>query len=543
MTRAGLPATRTAPMRGEPEPDRTQRLLTILALAASWTLYSWVRIPVPAVNEPHYLTKARHYWQPEWCAGDLFLDSADAHLVFYQTVGALTQFLSLEAAAWCGRLLGFVLLAIGWERLISFWTPGVWRCTLAAWLFLLLQTAGNFAGEWLVGGVEAKVFAYGFTLWSAGELLRDRLWRGGLLLGLAVSFHPVVGAWCVLIIAAMFAFQAALDLRSQRTLSNRPPWSRVSVAVACFTVAALPGLLPALSLIGGSDPAVQLRADIIQVGYRLKHHLDPLQFPFESYRYYALLLVMWGLVRRLTNHSGWSALERFTLFAILIAGIGYAAALGPRPFDQLPMLAWRIRLLKLYPFRIADLAVPVSLAILLVSTLEPRSRGSGPSNRGGWRAALLSCVVVALALGLPGRDRSPSRMPPDKEADWIAACNWIRQNTPEDALLYAANEDWAVKWYAQRPEYVNYKDCPQDAAGIIEWYRRLVFMSAWARRHYDDALFSSAELQDLHDETGITHLLVSRFGPMEAQPVYANDSFRVYATLPADLAKPGLPAH
>ena len=24
----------------------------------------------PDVNEAHYLAKAKHYWQPQWCAGD-----------------------------------------------------------------------------------------------------------------------------------------------------------------------------------------------------------------------------------------------------------------------------------------------------------------------------------------------------------------------------------------------------------------------------------------------------------------------------------------
>lgn len=529
-------------MRCEPEDDRTQRLLTILALAVTWSLYSWVRIPVPAVNEPHYLTKALHYWQPDWCAGDLFLESADAHLVYYQTVGALTQWMSLPAAAWCGRLLGFVLLAIGWERLIGLWAPGVWRCTLAAWLFLLLQAAGNFAGEWLVGGGEAKVFAYAFAMWGGGELLRARMACGGLLLGLAVSFHPVVGAWCVLIVGGLAAGQAGLSYwkgRGEQPASARWNWRGAAIAAACLVVASLPGLAPAFSLIGGSDPAVQLQADLIQVGYRLKHHLDPQQFPYESYRYYALLLAGWGLLFWLGERRRCSALEWFTLAALCLAGLGWLAAAGPRPLNELPMFEWRIRLLKLYPFRIADLAVPITVATVVVAAIDSRLKFVRQQRRAQWIAGALGLFVVATALTLPGRDRNPSRMSPTVEADWIDACDWIRRNTPDDALLYAANEDWAVKWYAQRAEYVNYKDCPQDAAGIVEWYRRLVFMSRWARENYDDARFSSAELQDLHEQSGITHLLVSRFGPMEDSPAYANRSFRVFLTSTEPRADPG----
>jgi hypothetical protein len=451
--------------------------------------------------------------------------------------------MSLEQAAWCGRLLGFVVLAIGWERLIGFWAPGIWRCTAAAWVFLLMQAAGNFAGEWLVGGVEAKAFSYGLAMWSAGEFLHQRPVLAGALLGLAVSFHPVVGAWCVLIFAALLAWGLFVEWRTPVPCSvpTKPQTSRRVLAIVGLALASAPGLVPALRIVSGGDPALQLRADLIQVGYRLKHHLDPLQFPLEAYRYYALLLVVWLLLRALRRRREWKALERFTIVSLLIAAAGYVAAFGPRPLDQLPLVEWRVKLLKLYPFRIADLAVPICVAVAAVDAAGARllqtGADAGRVGHGGavkqrWGVAGGAVLAVALALGLPGLDRNPSRMSGRVKADWIAACTWIRDHAPAEALVYAANEDWAVKWYAERPEYVNYKDCPQDAAGIVEWYERLVFMSKWSRDHYGDELFSAEELAGLHRQTGITHLLVSRYGPMEQAPVFANGSFRVYEIAP-----------
>ncbi|MGH7137007.1 MAG: DUF6798 domain-containing protein, partial [Pirellulales bacterium] len=72
-------------------------VLAMFALQAGW--------PAPDVNEPHYLGKARHYWDPGWAAGDFFFESADTHLVFYITCGWITRWLSLPAAAWLGRLV------------------------------------------------------------------------------------------------------------------------------------------------------------------------------------------------------------------------------------------------------------------------------------------------------------------------------------------------------------------------------------------------------------------------------------------------------
>ena len=179
-----------------PPRNRFSDVPQIVALWVSFLAYSLIRAPIPAVNEPHYLVKARHYWQPEWCAGDLFVESANPHLVFYQTIGWLTAVASLETAALLGRGIALLLLAIGWDRLVSQLLAGRWRPLAMAWLFLLLQTSGNFAGEWLVGGVESKVIAYALVMWGCGALLDNRPKTGGALIGGAVSFHPVVGAWC-----------------------------------------------------------------------------------------------------------------------------------------------------------------------------------------------------------------------------------------------------------------------------------------------------------------------------------------------------------
>ena len=91
------------------------RLCEVLLIFMVFFLYAgWVP---PAVNEAHYLTKAKHYWNPDFCAGDHFLESADAHLVFYWTFGWVTLFCSLPAAAWIGRLVTWGAMAWAWRRL------------------------------------------------------------------------------------------------------------------------------------------------------------------------------------------------------------------------------------------------------------------------------------------------------------------------------------------------------------------------------------------------------------------------------------------
>ena len=75
----------------------------LFAAAAAW--------PTPDVNEAVYLTKARHATNPAWAAGDFFLDTPDAHGVFYLLAGPLAAALPLDQAAWVGRIAGWLAVA------------------------------------------------------------------------------------------------------------------------------------------------------------------------------------------------------------------------------------------------------------------------------------------------------------------------------------------------------------------------------------------------------------------------------------------------
>ena len=501
------------------------------AVFFSFLFSSAVRRPVPSVNEPHYLCKAKHYWNPDWCAGDVFLESSNPHQVFYQTIGLFTQWLTLEQTAWVGRVLGLVCLAWGWTLLFSRLLEFRWSALTAAWIFLLLHSLGNFSGEWLVGGVESKVFAYAFAFGGFAFVFDQRWIISGIAIGLAISFHPIVGLWCVVagvmtaIGIRIFGGEVNFDRATSRT-----DWRSLAMGAFAMLIASLPGLIPALSMLVGTDPVMAAEADRLQVGTRLAHHLDPMKFPLASYRYYVLMLtlaaVLWSRARCSSHRSEFAG---FVIASVVIAIVGVFVGWGPRPIQTMPMASTRIWLLKFYPFRLADLFVPVLLTVSVLAAVFDSASSSVPLSRKRMCAWGGCALALILSLVLPSPDRNPSRMSPTVKADWIACCEWVRTESPPDAFLYAANEDWAVKWFSHRAEYVHYKDCPQDAGGIVEWARRLRLLNAWSREAFVDGSCSQSDLDELHDQTGITHMIVSRFGPMDAEPVYENDSFKIYS--------------
>ena len=70
----------------------------LFAAAGAW--------PTPDTNEAHYLTRARHGWDPAWLEGDFFLESREAHGVFSFLIGPLAAEWPLGSAAWAGRIAG-----------------------------------------------------------------------------------------------------------------------------------------------------------------------------------------------------------------------------------------------------------------------------------------------------------------------------------------------------------------------------------------------------------------------------------------------------
>ena len=66
--------------------------------------------------------------------------------------------------------------------------------TYIIFLYFFKNGIGD-AGEWIVGGLEAKVFAYSFSFFSLASFLKYNHTRGLLFAGLSLSIHLLVGVY------------------------------------------------------------------------------------------------------------------------------------------------------------------------------------------------------------------------------------------------------------------------------------------------------------------------------------------------------------
>jgi len=519
-----------------------------LLVSAVFIGVSLLMVPMPGVNEPHYLTKARSYADPAWCANDFFLQSGDAHAVFFAVVGPITEELSFQTTIVLGRILSLSLLAWGWGMLGRRLGLRSTAIVMATCGFCLIGMTGNFSGEWVVGGFESKVPAYGCALSAVALWLRAwqmpqkrRYVVAGIMAGLSVSWHPVVGLWfCIGI-----ALTELLLCRMSRMSTFRPPTlPEILLHGACFSgaafVCALPGLIPALQVVAQVDLPVadQNRANFIQVFWRLAHHLDPSTFPMRSWVHTGVLgvvcVVSLACVRfqrhrteivavGAASSTGWTPLVVLLVASALTSVAGILIGWHSEPAGQLIGWEWRAALLKFYPFRFFDALLPMVTALATALLLQK----TVPRRANALVAAVL--VIASFASALAIRPSAPSGYNAVDYATWKQACEWLKQNTPEDAVIYGPREGFGLKLFAERAEYVCFKDCPQDAPGILGWNQRLLTMFHWSQSAYQDGVFDRDDLRTLRQQTSVSYVVTRRLGPFEDEPVWSNSVWRIYA--------------
>ncbi len=93
--------------------------------------------------------------------------------------------------------------------------------------------------------------------------------------------------------------------------------------------------------------------------------------------------------------------------------------------------------------------------------------------------------------------------------NWQKVCFWIKENTPADSLFITPAEQQTFKWYAERAEVACWKDVPQDAAAMVEWYQRIQDLCEPQKNYLAGLMaYSDEQLKSLADQYGADYLLV-----------------------------------
>jgi hypothetical protein len=472
--------------------------------------------PAPDVNEAHYLCKAKQFWNEAWLPGDFFLNSSDAHLVFYWTLGWLTRFMSLSAFAWTGRVLTWAALAWAWQRLSFALIPRPWFAILSAAIFVPCVWFAA-AGEWVVGGFEAKGPAYVLAFLGLERLVKNR-WNSAIVLfGAASAFHVLVGGWILVASGICWLLMGR----------RRPPLRSLAWGVLGGFVLALPGLVPAFALSWSAPDDVFHEANEIYVAWRLRHHLLPDAFP--------LLPIVLGIGAWLILFAGgallgwqkdlrYRRLSGVVFGALAVAAVGFLLpiVLGSRP----PLLHATMRF---YWFRMADVFVPVGLALWLVALSAHFFEGSRVA-----RMALIGLILVATwhvcrdAYDHWGAPPPADFGPRVAYEDWLAICRAAKEETSPEARFLTPRYAQTFHWHAERAEVVNQKDIPQDAYSIVQWHRRMLDVHKSRHGEIPLAHQGEEEVRRLANRYEADYVITYASPPLNLPLKQANRTYALY---------------
>ena len=538
-------------------PAATEVAAILLMFAASG---AW---PLPDVNETVYLTKALHHFAPSYGRGDWFLETPDAHSVFYAVMGPIMAACGLESGAWVGRWLGWLALAIGFRHAVVPLLPTAFGRLLAAALFAVALRHTTAAGEWVIGGCEAKVFAWAGVLAGSGEIGRGRFPAAVFLLGGATALHPIVGGWG-LVACGLAWWRCRREARASACGTDRragglsrgadtlrilaPTRSPAAAVGGGLVVAGLAlaawGVLPALSLSAGVDAAGRALANRVYVVERLYHHLLPWRFPEAMIARHLLAILVGTIMHRVVPASpARTRVAAFREAALAISLVGLLIALAE---PLAPDIA--LGLLRYYWFRLADVFVPFTLAASAAAVLT--DNGVCARILPGRPAVIRGLVVAALLLDLglqlrhwPLPGRTGLRPRADSKVDagaWADICAWVKEHVPPGSRFLTPRGAASFTWRTGLPEVVAWKNSPQDAVSLLEWRRRILdcfsadgTLGTMAR---STAALGAARMRDVADRYGADHAIVpldvTGLDTLPFERLHANQGYAVYRLAP-----------
>ncbi|MFP5269101.1 DUF6798 domain-containing protein [Coleofasciculus sp.] len=517
-----------------------QVLVQILVVTAFLSLGFLLDGNMGGGNEVNILPFARQYADPTWIPGDWYLNQPPGYRIpFLALFGSMAAAWGFLATSLIGRLLCYTLMASGLVFLGRKLGLSLPLLLLAVGLFLYVDDhQGIVAREWLVGGVEPKAVAYGLLLFVIGLMLTGHYRLMALLLGLATFFHIFVGGWASLVIGGWLLLRRHHHFRSIRYLGSIVGIYLIASALSIYTV--VEHLLT-------PSPTGAVEPSYVYVFIRTPHHLNPLywsqQWWIKLAVYLLVLALSVGVLRRKQQSSENAVrmgLAEFTLLTLIPFGLGLAIA----PFDD------QGKFLQYYPFRLGDVMLPLNTCLLFACALEQSFTGKAR------RILLFLCIVllsgacsiqaVQFHQALVALSEFPSEQQ-GIDSEGKALCNWIRTNTPDDAVIVTPPAELTpFTWLAQRPTVAKFKFIPPTKVGVLDWYERLSDLSGtfnpWPQpgervtfSKMKQALITgynsltTDQAQGVMSKYGADYLVTSSTQPLDLAIAYRNSRYILYA--------------
>ncbi|MFT3921839.1 MAG: hypothetical protein QM778_04835 [Myxococcales bacterium] len=437
-----------------------QAVLTVLALTGC--LVTMLGLGPLRGNEYDVLPVAKQYMDPHWLPRDWYLNRpAGYRWAFNVLAGTALKAWSFPQVVLLGRSLIFLAFSSAAVALCRACRVSLWLCL--PWIYAYLPTQSLAAGEWVLKSLETKPFAYIAVVASLAALVRHRYRAMAAWLGLAVTFHALIGSYACLCTLGCLALK-----------EHRAQWRRIAKSAWPGPLTGLPGLwvLVGYQVERGHDRNLVANGAQIYVELRVSHHVLPSAWSSRLWPLWLGVCVATALLLR-RREARYRVVSQYVLVAAAIFCAGLV----------IWGLGWHT-LLRFYWFRFGDTMIPLLTWFLLTMRLSDRYLASASIELGGSRRFSLAWIASA-ALGAATLSlyflRGPAELfGEDVRRSWVlpgrrptAVGSWIQRHTDPEAsfLIDPILDSFYVD--AERAAFVTFKHAPQAEQDLIEWETRL----------------------------------------------------------------------
>ena len=504
----------------------------VFAILFALGLISKLLYKFPSVNEFDVVVFAKHFVDRSWIAGDWYLSQEIGYrTLFNLIVGGAAKIIPLPALILLGRSIIIALFAFAVSKIAA--ELKIKLVALVPIYVYFLSNQSMFAGEWMIGGLETKPFAYCSILFALYFAMRKRPKVAAALLGLAFSFHMLVGFYGGFCIAA-----ASAIVYRKSIIGNG--FKRFIEPISAYIIAGAFGIYSIVQYISASSGADQSTAGEIYVLYRVAHHVLPSAWANELWLplsiMCAIILVAGAIFIR----------EKPLKLLLIAASMGFVFfGIGAILF-----LTNNIPLLRFYWFRFPDVFTTFAIGLAIstgISRIVEKTKFTRRRN-----ILILTCIalsIMATAISIvkfADQIKSTARSKPYRYArvdeDLGDMLLWISWNTPKDAVFLVSPAIEEFYYLAERTMFISLKHSPQTANNIIEWFDRLKLCSGGESLPAGVGIFGFHEIlesrfynlskDDLHNISElyrIDYYLDCGEGRLDMPIMHENADFRLYA--------------
>lgn len=431
-------------------------------------------------NEPGKLLLARQYVDPGWIPQDFYINQPQKYQIIFQFIfGKLSMATGFLATSIIGRLTYYLLFALGVTLLSAEIGINFYSLLLATILFLNKQ--GMIAGEWIIGKLGPKGFSYAFISIALWLVLKRYYIPMAIILGLATSFHVLVGGYATISIALFLVLQILSRQIECPSLRKIGAMFIVYIVFGCFSI------IPIFQHFNSSSVDSidsHFTASYIYVFLRNPHHLNPLAWSIKMWLWLVFYISLATLICFLIHQNKFpfnssylsrqqkSACSQLSIFA-LIALIPFVLGLVISPIDR------DGKFLQYYPFRFGDAILPMIACLLSCRALECSfSPIKARKVFISFCAVLVAMTYVYRGIVFIGQAFAlqgfPWNYPNGIRSNGKALFTWIKDNTSENSIIISPPAKFnEFTWLSERATVAKFKHVPSDDAAIHVWYERL----------------------------------------------------------------------